>query len=100
MGNLIDLTGRRFDRLEVIHRAETRYMRDHKGKVIRTEPTWRCRCDCKKEVTVLGVNLREKRTRSCGCLFSEVHSRLMKEWNRREANGHDHDTAATAKAGT
>ena len=83
MGALIDLTGRHFDRLEVLSRAETRYVYDARGRVIRTVPTWLCKCDCGKVVTVLGVNLREKRTRSCGCLFSEVHSDMMKERHRR-----------------
>lgn len=86
MGVLIDLTGRRFDRLKVLRRDKTRYVYDARGRVIRTEPAWLCRCDCKKEVVVLGVNLREKRTRSCGCLAVEIHSERMKERNRRRTS--------------
>lgn len=97
---LIDLTGKQFDRLEVLQRAGTRRVYDTKGRVLRTEPSWLCRCDCGKETTVLGVNLREKRTRSCGCLRSEVHSEMMKARHRMEGRRNDHDTAAASEAGT
>lgn len=94
MGELIDLTGRRFDRLEVLHRAGTKRM---KGP--RTEPTWLCRCDCDRVVIVLGVNLREGRTRSCGCLRTEVSSNVITAVNNRRWGRNDHDTAATPGQG-
>jgi hypothetical protein len=32
---------------------------------------WKCKCDCGKIVTVLGVRLRDGNTKSCGCLLIE-----------------------------
>lgn len=86
MGVLIDLTGRRFGRLKVLRRHGTRYGYGARGQVVRTEPTWLCRCDCGRERVVLGVNLREGRSNSCGCLAAEIHSERMKEQNRRRTS--------------
>ena len=37
---------------------------------------WLCRCDCGVEKVVLGANLKEGGTRSCGCLHRELVSQL------------------------
>ena len=99
MGALIDLTGKRFDRLEVVQRAGTLYKYNARGHVLRTEPTWLCRCDCNKEVVVRGVNLREKRTRSCGCYSMEVHTAILRAINKREDGHIDHESAAATERG-
>ncbi len=52
-----DLTGRRFGRLTALRRAET------PGAV-----RWVCLCDCGRESIVLASQLKNGRTRSCGCL--------------------------------
>lgn len=52
-----DLTGQRFGRLTVLHRAEN----------ARNLLRWCCRCDCGKETIVLGNNLKNGDTTSCGC---------------------------------
>jgi hypothetical protein len=57
-----DLTGQKFERLAVIIRA---------GSNIYKKATWVCRCDCGKEVVVIGSALLKKTTRSCGCLKNE-----------------------------
>jgi hypothetical protein len=57
MGKFQDLTGRRFGRLLVLHRAANR-----KDKV-----TWMCRCDCGTEEPIPAVQLTHDETRSCGC---------------------------------
>lgn len=57
MGKCIDLMGRKFGRLTVIKRAE------NNG----TRATWLCKCDCGNELTVIGKNLRNGNTKSCGC---------------------------------
>lgn len=62
MGRLIDLTGKRFDKLVVISRDENAYRSDG-----RTIPTWLCLCDCGNQITVLGYSLRNGNTTSCGC---------------------------------
>lgn len=58
MGALIDLTGQRFGRLIVLHRAEN----DRNGLA-----RFACRCDCGQERTVRGQDLRRGRQVSCGC---------------------------------
>lgn len=60
MKEKIDLTGQKFNRLTVIGRS------DKKGK-------WCCRCDCgcPKDVTVSTSDLKNGRTKSCGCFKKE-----------------------------
>lgn len=62
MSKLIDLTGKRFGKLTVIHRAEHS---DH-GRA-----NWVCKCDCGKTCVVLGNCLRRGQTKSCGCLRAD-----------------------------
>lgn len=73
MSALKDISGLRFGRLTVISRG----VNDLKGQA-----QWVCRCDCGKEVTVLGVNLRRGGTRSCGCLHKEITARVAAECNK------------------
>lgn len=54
MSRFIDLTGQRFGKLTVLNRV------GDKGSV------WHCKCDCGRETTVLGGNLREGKSTSCG----------------------------------
>jgi len=63
MGKLIDLTGKKFERLMVVRRN---YPNGKGG-----QPYWLCKCDCGKENIVSGVCLREGHSRSCGCLKKE-----------------------------
>lgn len=70
MWKIIDLSGRRFGRLTVVHREE-----NGKGR----EPRWRVRCKCGKEKVVHGRNLRKGRTRSCGCLNAEMSGERWRE---------------------
>jgi hypothetical protein len=57
--HLIDLVGKKFGRLIVLERID-----DINGKPTR----WLCRCNCNKKITVLGYNLKNGNTKSCGCL--------------------------------
>ena len=50
----IDLTGRRFGKLTVVERVGD------------TGSTWLCKCDCGREKKILGSNLRQGYTTSCG----------------------------------
>ena len=69
MPKKIDMTGRTIGRLLVIEEC---------GRDARGEALWRCRCECGNEVTVLGSNLRNEHTTSCGCYqrerTGEVHT--------------------------
>ena len=58
----IDLTNQKFGRLTVLSIT---------NKMQGNEHIWHCRCDCGNEVDIIGVSLREGRTKSCGCLKKE-----------------------------
>ena len=62
MPKKIDMTGRPIGRLLVIEECG----RDSRGEVL-----WRCRCECGNEIIVLGSNLRNEHTTSCGCYQRE-----------------------------
>lgn len=62
-GPLIDLTGRRFGRLVVLHQEPV----EGSGKRM-----WRCRCDCGGESAPRGTDLMAGNTKSCGCLKRKV----------------------------
>lgn len=58
--NVVNLKGQVFGMLTVIKRD---------GHLKSTqEAKWLCECECGNKVSVLGSSLRDKRTRSCGCL--------------------------------
>jgi hypothetical protein len=61
LSKFIDLTGKRFGRLLVL--------REWKG--ISKDSQWVCLCDCGKETTVFGNNIKRGSTKSCGCLHKE-----------------------------
>lgn len=61
MGQLIDLTGKRFGRLLVTGRAPNTYTKSGKLKV-----NWFCDCDCGRHTIVDGKSLRSGTTTSCG----------------------------------
>ena len=63
MGKIIDLTGRRFERLIVKRKV---------GLYVNGSVLWECECDCGKIKNVDSNSLRGGRTRSCGCLRDEV----------------------------
>ena len=73
MSRLNDMTGMQFGRLKVISRSKN----NAKGQA-----QWKCRCSCGAELTVLGVNLRRGRTRSCGCLHREIAGQVAAKSNR------------------
>jgi DNA-binding XRE family transcriptional regulator len=60
---LIDLVGKRFGRLTVMHMAGQNKHGQHR---------WLCQCDCGGVSTVVGTSLRRGTTRSCGCLANGV----------------------------
>lgn len=63
---LVDLTGKKFDRLEVINKAATTRTKSGRALV-----NWICLCECGNQVVVNGENLKKGRTKSCGCLAKE-----------------------------
>jgi hypothetical protein len=71
MGKFIDLTDKKFGRLTVIKKDNNKYKR------IR----WLCKCDCGKEKTVFGEDLKNGHTQSCGCYKKEMQSLPFGESN-------------------
>lgn len=61
-----DLTGRRFGRLVPLGPVERIYVQP-RGTVV----VWLCQCDCGKTSRVYAQSLRNKNTKSCGCLNEE-----------------------------
>jgi len=67
MSKLIDLTGRIFGRLAVQKRFE-----DHITSGGNVVVIWGCICSCGKSVSVSSNSLLRNKTKSCGCLLSEL----------------------------
>lgn len=71
-----DLTGMRFGRLVAQRFLEERTA----SKKIQ----WLCRCDCGNESRVVGADLNNGTTKSCGCLQREVVSKLNLKHGRSD----------------
>ena len=56
--NFKDLTGQRFGRLVVVKESELRKS---------NRVTWHCKCDCGKEKDIIGKDLVNGKSKSCGC---------------------------------
>lgn len=70
MSTPIDLTGHKYGRLTVLHRAEDQALRSGRKNAV-----WRCRCECGREKNVRASHLRSGATTSCGC----YHRQLLSE---------------------
>lgn len=66
MGKIIDITGRKFNKLLVIKKN---------GSDNRKEVLWLCKCECGNFITVPGYRLRHGDTKSCGCNKREMISK-------------------------
>lgn len=65
---LDDLKGKKFGRLTVLNRDETKT-----GE----KPRWICQCDCNILVNVSSANLKNGSTNSCGCLRLEISAKVF-----------------------
>ena len=81
---VIDMTGKRFERLLVLYRAGT----------FKRNATWACLCDCGAETIVTGANLRNGSTGSCGCLNRE---RNREQSKRNIRHGHSRRAKKTSE---
>ena len=70
MAKAIDLTGKRFGRWTVIARKGSKMYGEPNASS--SFPLWLCRCDCGTEAIVMGENLKNGRSKSCGCLRDEL----------------------------
>lgn len=71
--SLIDLTGQRFERWVVLNKDPAR--RITSGRFALTY--WLCRCDCGSEKFVRAASLLRQKSKSCGCLRSEMYARMV-----------------------
>lgn len=72
MGQVKDLVGQRFGRLVAISRT----VKPVGGKKQR-HSFWVCKCDCGNEVVVRTVHLLNGRSKSCGCLTSDITKEMF-----------------------
>lgn len=70
----LDLIGERFYRLTVLEHAGSK----------NGHSLWKCQCDCGKESIILGGNLKNGLSRSCGCLRSEM---MVKKQTKHSMHG-------------
>lgn len=69
MGILIDITGKKFNRLTVIKRSHI----DSDNFIV-----WECKCECGNTVFVRAYPLKKGNIKSCGCLNNELRSQRVK----------------------
>lgn len=74
MSNIIDMSGLKIEKLYVISRNGS----NENGRAL-----WLCQCDCGNKCNVLGVHLRRKMVKSCGCAIAEKN-----EWLRQKQTKH------------
>jgi hypothetical protein len=80
MGRFIDLVGKRFGKVVVLSKGESR--RTASGQPI---ITWICQCDCGNIKTIVGKYLRIGNTRSCGCLAGIIDPEAYKTRSAHKA---------------
>lgn len=76
MSKAIDIMGQRFGRLTALKPTKNR---NSKGSII-----WLCECDCGTIKEICITDLRNKGTKSCGCLSREKASQRFKKMTKEE----------------
>lgn len=76
MSKAIDITGQRFGRLTALKPTENR---NSKGSIM-----WLCECECGTIKEICITDLRNKGTKSCGCLSREKASQRFKKMVKEE----------------
>ena len=74
MGQLIDLTGKKFGKLTVVKRVE-----DHIQKSGAPKAMWLCKCECGGERIAYGQALRASKVIDCGCGYHDQQSVRSRE---------------------
>lgn len=75
MPALIDLTGKKFDKVTVIEKALSRNRHVY----------WKCLCECGNECEISGESLRRNIPHNCGCVQKQKREEnLLKEQKRQE----------------
>jgi hypothetical protein len=74
MGKIIDLTGKKYNRLTVIRKVDAPKHIKNKRK----QSYWLCKCDCGKEKEIAYCNIVSGNIKSCGCYKDEL---ILRNWN-------------------
>jgi hypothetical protein len=92
MTALIDLSGKKFGRLEV--KARGKCPKEFCADKYRSEAWWDCVCECGRKVTHLSSHLRHGFVKSCGCLRREFGRANLMAFNAGHARRwRDEETA-------
>lgn len=71
----LDLKGQKFGRWTVLEKAPT--LKDGNSR-------WLCQCECGTQKIVMGKNLRNGRSKSCGCLKDEKSKERITQLNKNK----------------
>lgn len=74
-----DLVGKKFGRWTVL---------EYSHKNSHREPVWVCKCECGTIKTVIGANLKNITSQSCGCLAKELTSNRFRKHGMRWSRIH------------
>lgn len=74
-----DLVGKKFGRWTVL---------EYSHKNSHREPFWVCRCECGNIKTIVGANLKNGTSQSCGCLANELTSKRFRKHGMRRSRIH------------
>lgn len=80
-----DLTGKKFNRWNVLYQADD-YINPNTGQ---KAAAWMCECSCKNKTrkAVVGSQLKNNTSKSCGCLKKEKVSKKNKKYNTYDLSG-------------
>ena len=82
MGKFKDLSGMKFERINVISLSH----KNQNGKYV-----YKCECDCgRKDLFIIGAHLTSGNTKSCGCLQKEIikkNGKSNKKYNKYDLAG-------------
>lgn len=79
-----DLTGMKFGKLTVIKQVD-----DYIESNGQHHANWLCLCDCGNNKIVLGKNLKNNNTKSCGCMMIEKSKETILKYNTTKFNTYD-----------
>ncbi|WP_346961325.1 hypothetical protein [Clostridium sp.] len=79
--NGIDLAGKRFGKLRVVNLSYFKIRGKNRVGV------WKCICDCKNEVEVVGDELRNGESKSCGCLKKDSSKTKFQTLGKNNVSG-------------
>lgn len=76
LGPRVNLIGKKFGRLTVIELGD---------KLKNSKYRWLCQCECGVEKLILQANLKQGRTKSCGCFNSEASELRSRKYSKEDS---------------